>query len=78
MIAVVIPQRYGPPAVPSVPVVCDRCAQGCWLSRRADRATIDGLICVVCAMAVVKPGDTIDAAPWVVEDLAAAIEAGDL
>jgi hypothetical protein len=77
-VLVVIPQRYGPPAVPSVAVECGRCHGPCWLSQRARLAGFDGLLCVVCAMAVVKPGDTIDAAPWVVEDLADAIEAGDL
>lgn len=76
MILVAIPQRYGLPAVPSDPDTCGRCGGAVWVSKRADRATIDGILCVVCAMAVVKPGDLVDAAPWVVADLAEALGDG--
>jgi hypothetical protein len=67
---IVIPQRYGSPGVPSIPCTCTRCHGPCWLSRRARLTIEDAVLCVVCAMAVVKPGDAITPAPWVVEDLA--------
>jgi hypothetical protein len=70
---IVSPTRYGAPIVPSHRVVCGRCGQPCWLS---NRAAIDdsALLCVVCAMAVVAPGDILTPAPWVDDDLAAARE----
>ena len=44
---------------------------------RAVLGTEDVVLCVVCAMAVVKPGDTIDAGPWVVADLAEVLSDGE-
>jgi hypothetical protein len=79
VIVVVQPERYGLPRVPSIRVTCDRCGAGCWLSKRAELGAagdgtggraIDGLLCVVCAMAVIKPTDTIEPGAWVVADLA--------
>jgi len=37
---------------------------------RAELGPEDVALCVVCAMAVVKPGDSIEPAPWVLADLA--------
>lgn len=83
VIVIVAPERFGLPAVPSVRVLCDRCGASCWLSKRAELGAagdgtggraIDGFLCVVCAMAVVKPGDTIEPGPWVVADLADQVE----
>lgn len=73
---VVMPAKYGLPSVPSHRVVCGRCGEPSWLS---NRAPIDDsrLICVVCAMAVVEPGDMIEPAPWVGADLAAMRDRGD-
>ena len=67
---IVLPQRYGPARVPSIRATCSRCTAPCWLSRRAVLTIEDAVLCVVCAMAVVKPGDQIDAAPWAMADLA--------
>ena len=77
-----MPERFGLPRVPSDRRTCGRCQASVWVSKRATlesftgELAIDGILCVVCAMAVIKPGDTIDAAPWVVEDLAELIEGG--
>jgi hypothetical protein len=73
-VVIVQPERYGFPLVPSRRVICQRCGASCWLSNRAELGADDGVMCVVCAMAVVKPGDTIDAGPWVVVDLAEILE----
>jgi hypothetical protein len=77
VILVAVPERFGLPAVPSDRRACGRCGSSVWVSRRArseGAPAIDGILCVVCAMAVVKPGDTIEPAPWVVADLAAELE----
>jgi hypothetical protein len=40
------------------------------------RATLgpeDVVLCIVCAMSVVKPGDLLTPAPWVVADIAEAL-----
>lgn len=68
MILVAVPERFGLPAIPSDRGTCGRCGASVWVSRRATR--VDGILCVVCAMAVVKPGDLLEPAPWVVDDLA--------
>jgi hypothetical protein len=76
VILVAMPERFGLPGVPSDRRECDRCGAGVWVSRRARSEaapSIDGIICVVCAMAVVKPGDTLEPAPWVAADLADAL-----
>lgn len=80
MILVAVPERFGLPSVPSSRQACTRCSAFVWVSRRADLEDerIDGILCIVCAMAVVKPGDMIEAAPWVVDDLADALRHGDL
>ena len=66
---VCMPTRYGSPHVPSRHASCDRCHQAVWLSNRAPAALAARVICVVCAMAVVEPGDMIRPAPWVADDL---------
>jgi hypothetical protein len=71
---VTVPERYGLPAVPSHRVACSRCTGATWLSNRAVLGPEDVILCVICAMAVVKPGDTIEPAPWVVVDLAERLE----
>ena len=68
-----MPTRYGPASVPSHRVTCDKCGQPAWLSNRAP-VDDSALLCVVCAMAVVGPGDILTAAPWVDDDLATARE----
>lgn len=68
-VLVAMPERFGLPRVPSHRAHCSRCEGSVWVSNRADPALIDAILCVVCAMAVVKPTDLIDAAPWVVVDL---------
>ena len=67
-VVVVMPTHYGAPRVPSTRVECQRCKQACWLSKRATPDPVT--VCVVCAMAVVRPGDVITVAPWVAADLA--------
>lgn len=67
---ITMPERYGLPVVPSRKVPCSRCGGSTWLSNRAVLGSEDVVLCVICAMAVVKPGDAINAAPWVLEDLA--------
>jgi hypothetical protein len=64
------PERFGLPAVPSRKGRCGRCAATVWVSKREVREEIDTYLCVVCAMSVVKPGDTISEASWVAADLA--------
>jgi hypothetical protein len=64
MIVITQPQRFGLPRVPSTSVRCVRCEAECWLDVRAELGERDTIVCVVCAMAIVKPGDTIGAAPW--------------
>ena len=75
-VVVVMPERYGLPRVPSHRIRCQRCDASCWISNRAELEPVDGVICVVCAMSVVKPGDIIEGAPWVVDDLADIINEG--
>ena len=65
-----MPERFGLPRVPSRKVPCVRCGASTWLSMRAELGPEDVALCVVCAMAVVKPGDSIEPAPWVLADLA--------
>lgn len=67
---VVMPERFGLPAIPSRRVPCVRCGASAWLSLRAELTTEDVTLCVICAMAVIKPGDIIDPGPWVLDDLA--------
>lgn len=74
---VTMPERFGLPAVPSRRMPCSRCGGSTWLSNRAELGPEDAVLCVVCAMAVVKPGDTIEAAPWVILDLAEVIDGDD-
>jgi ribosomal protein S27AE len=63
------PLRIGTvPRVPSHLASCDRCGQAVWLSDRGDRTA--RLLCVVCAMSLVRAGDLVTPAPWVVDDLA--------
>lgn len=70
------PERFGLPAVPSDRRRCDRCYATVWLSKRAELEAegITGILCIVCAMAVIKVGDEIEPAPWVLEDIAEAEE----
>jgi hypothetical protein len=80
VILVAMPERFGLPAVPSDRRTCGRCQASVWVSKRATAEAapaIDGILCVVCAMAVVKPGDMLEAAPWVVDDLAELLEEPD-
>jgi len=67
-VVVATPTRFGLPHVPSDRRRCDRCRADVWLSQRA-RGWLGGVLCVVCAMAVVKPTDTIAPAPWALEEL---------
>ena len=79
MIVVLAPERYGLPLVPSDRVACGRCGASCWLSKRA-RARLPAdtrMACIVCGMAIVKPGDTIEPGDWIAEDLADTIMLGD-
>jgi hypothetical protein len=69
-VIVVAPTRYGTSKVPSIGVTCERCGQPCWLSQRARLELTDVIVCVVCAMAVIKPDDVVERAPWVSRDLA--------
>lgn len=71
---VTMPERFGYPRVASRKVPCSRCGGSTWLSLRAELGPEDVALCVVCAMAVVKPGDTIEPAPWVILDLAEVLE----
>lgn len=74
---VVAPERYGLPRVPSRKIRCSRCDASCWISLRAELGPEDVAVCVVCAMAVVKPTDLIQAAPWVVADLVELLAEGE-
>jgi hypothetical protein len=74
-VVVTMPTRYGPARVPSHRVSCTRCHQSTWLSNRAPMDARP--LCVVCAMAIVKPDDVITVAPWVADDLAARRELGE-
>ena len=67
-ILVAMPERFGLPAVPSDRRRCERCLASVWISKRGE-AWAGGIICVVCAMAVVRPTDVVGTAPWVAEDL---------
>lgn len=69
-VIVAMPERFGLASVPSIRIECVRCRGAVWLSKRATLRSEDSVICVVCAMAVVKPGDQITPAPWVIVDLA--------
>jgi hypothetical protein len=69
VIVVVQPQRFGPPAVRSLSRRCHRCTAEVWLSARAELTADDVIVCVVCAMAIVKVGDAIELAPWTRADL---------
>lgn len=73
-VLVAMPERFGLPRIPSDRVVCVRCGASVWISKRAMLRPADTVVCVVCAMAIVKPGDQIEAAPWVVDDLAEALK----
>jgi hypothetical protein len=64
VIVITQPQRFGKPAVPSTTVRCVRCLAECWLDQRAELGEEDRIVCVVCAMAIVRPDDTITPAPW--------------
>ena len=74
---VTMPERFGLPAVPSRRIPCSRCGGSTWWSDVPELGAEDAVLCVVCAMAVVKPGDAIEPAPWVLADLAEAIREGD-
>ena len=66
---VAMPVRFGLPAVASDRRRCGRCFADVWVSKRA--TPFGGrVVCVVCAMALVKPGDMVTPAAWVLADLA--------
>lgn len=67
---VTVPTRFGLPAVPSRKSRCYRCQAETWLSSRAELEPDDRVLCLVCAMSAIKPGDRIEPAPWVQADLA--------
>ena len=75
MIVVLSPERFGLPGVPSDRIRCTRCGAACWISKRATLRPGDAALCVVCAMAVVRVNDTIERAPWALEDLAEELDA---
>lgn len=64
------PTRYGLPIVPSSEARCIRCGAATWLSLSAVLEPGDVILCVICAMSEVKPGDLLEPAPWAREDLA--------
>ena len=64
MILVTLPKRFGLPVTPSDSARCERCSAEVWVPH--DQAGADAILCVVCAMSVVKVGDRIEEAPWAV------------
>jgi hypothetical protein len=67
-VLVAMPERFGLPHVPSEKRSCRRCYAGVWISKRG--ASWQGpILCVVCAMAVIRPTDVIGSAPWASADL---------
>jgi hypothetical protein len=67
-ILIASPERFGPPVVPSDRRRCERCLARVWVSKRGE-AWAGRIMCVVCAMAMIRPSDVIGSAPWVSEDL---------
>jgi hypothetical protein len=68
-ILVAMPERYGLPAVPSERRRCARCLGAVWVSVRGTSWS-GVIVCLTCAMALLHPSDTIQPAPWILEDLA--------
>jgi len=58
----------GLPVVPSDKRRCSRCMAEVWVSKRGD-AFVGRIVCIVCAMSLMRPGDTVTPAAWVLEDL---------
>lgn len=61
---ILAPERFGLPTEPSTRGKCRRCKADVWVPRAAAIQPGDQLLCVVCAMSVVRVGDVIDSAPW--------------
>ena len=62
-----VPAKFGPPPKPYSEWVCKRCEADMYLPANQILGLRDWPLCVVCAMAIVKPGDTIQPRVWLLD-----------